>query len=44
MNAFRFIMQDERFVNIPKILETPDENMYQREIEVLRRLEAENKK
>lgn len=36
LDAFRFIMQDERFSAVPKILETPDPDMYGSEIKMLR--------
>ncbi len=36
-DAFKFIMQDSRFDNIPLILETPDDTKWKMEIELLRR-------
>ena len=36
MSLFERMMQDERFDNMPLILETPDENLWQQEIETLR--------
>ncbi len=34
-DAFRFIMNDKRFKNIPLILETPDDSIWKKEIEML---------
>jgi len=36
--AFRYIMNDARFDNIPMVLETPDESLWPEEIEALHRL------
>ena len=36
LDAFRFIMEDARFDNIPLILETPDEERWSKEIEMLK--------
>jgi len=41
MDAFKFIMQDERFDEIPIILETPEPEIWQQEIELLYKLEKE---
>ena len=39
LNCFRFIMSDERFNNIPLILETPDPSRWTDEIKLLRSFE-----
>jgi len=39
INVFEFIMNDNRFDNIPLILETPDENRWKEEIEQLKNLQ-----
>lgn len=39
MDFFKRFMQDERFDNIPLILETPDESLWKSEIELLHSLE-----
>ncbi|MBU1007920.1 deoxyribonuclease IV [Candidatus Dependentiae bacterium] len=36
--TFKYIMQDKRFAKIPKILETPDPNLYAKEINMLNRM------
>ena len=36
IDAFRYIIEDERFDGIPLILETPDESRWQQEIEMLK--------
>lgn len=40
-DAFKFIMRDKRFVDIPKILETPDETKYAQEIAMLKKYAKE---
>ncbi|MGL4229455.1 MAG: TIM barrel protein, partial [Tannerellaceae bacterium] len=35
MEVFDFIMNDDRFDNIPLILETPDESLWAEEIQLL---------
>lgn len=40
-DAFRFIMRDNRFAHIPKILETPDETKYAQEIALLKKFANE---
>jgi len=42
MDAFKFIVQDWRFEDIPLILETPDTALWKEEIKLLRSFE--NKK
>jgi deoxyribonuclease-4 len=39
MDLFSFIMNDSRFDDMPIILETPDESLWAREIELLYSLE-----
>jgi deoxyribonuclease-4 len=39
LDAFRFIMQDERIKNIPLILETIDDSLWKEEIELLKKME-----
>lgn len=41
LNAFKMIMKDDRFDNIPLILETPNTNLYGEEIKILRSFENE---
>ncbi|MFA6118472.1 MAG: deoxyribonuclease IV [Parachlamydiales bacterium] len=36
LNSFKCLMEDNRFYNIPKILETPDENLWKKEINLLK--------
>lgn len=38
LSTFKLIMQDERLHNIPKILETPEPDLYAHEIELLRKM------
>ena len=40
LEAFRMIMQDPRFDNIPLILETPDSDRWKEEIEILKKMEG----
>lgn len=40
MNFFRNMMHDSRFNNIPLILETPDESLWAKEIEMLHAMES----
>lgn len=40
MNFFRNMMHDSRFNNIPLILETPDESLWAKEIEMLHSMES----
>ena len=42
MEAFRFILQDPRFNNIPLILETIDSSIWEQEIIMLRELANES--
>ena len=39
MEAFRYIMNDQRFDNIPMVLETPNSDIWEEEIKLLYRLE-----
>lgn len=41
IKLFRRVMQDERFNSIPIILETPNEEIWKQEIELLRKFETE---
>ncbi|ELA48400.1 apurinic endonuclease (APN1) [Vavraia culicis subsp. floridensis] len=43
IEAFKFIMKDKRFEDIPKVLETPDISLYKKEIAMLRGFAEENK-
>jgi deoxyribonuclease IV len=37
LECFEFIMKEKKFINMPKILETPDENLWEKEIELLKK-------
>ncbi|MFP4164909.1 MAG: deoxyribonuclease IV [Chitinispirillaceae bacterium] len=41
LNAFRFLMQDSRFDNIPCILETSDESLWPEEVSILSQMTRE---
>ena len=41
ISAFRLVMNDKRFDNIPLILETPDQNEWEREIRLLHSLQSD---
>ncbi|ELQ76223.1 Major apurinic/apyrimidinic endonuclease/3'-repair diesterase APN1, partial [Trachipleistophora hominis] len=43
LEAFKFIMKDERFENVPKVLETPDISCYKEEIAMLRSFAEDDK-
>lgn len=40
--CFEFIMKEKKFKNMPKILETPDENLWEEEIKLLKNLSYKN--
>lgn len=40
LDPFKWIMSDERFSNIPLILETPDNSLWKEEIELLKNMES----
>ena len=40
IDAFKFLMKDKRFQNIPKILETPNDKIWKDEIEILNEYEG----
>ncbi len=39
LECFEFIMKEKKFKNMPKILETPDETLWKKEIELLKKFE-----
>ncbi len=39
LDAFKFLMQDDRFDNIPLVLETSDSELWVEEIKILREMQ-----
>ena len=37
LECFKFLMQEEKFRSLPKILETPNDNLWKKEIELLKK-------